>query len=134
MNEQNHDPIVTLRLELARVTDQRDAYEKALRTEVLKLLEQVTVSVALATDKEILRLKAEVEELKSQPDPTTAFLYAAELAKDDVKRLKAEVARLQLCSDNWQKLCQLSKAEADKLKEDNQQLQARLDFLEDPRS
>jgi hypothetical protein len=41
------------------------------------------------------RLKAEVEELKSQPDPLTAYLYAAELAKDDIKRLKAEVAHLQ---------------------------------------
>jgi uncharacterized coiled-coil DUF342 family protein len=39
-------------------------------------------------------LKAEVEELKSQPDPLTAYLYAAELAKDDIKRLKAEVERL----------------------------------------
>lgn len=63
MNEPTHDPIVTLRLELARVTDQRDAYEKSLRTEVLKLLEQVTVSVAVATDKEVNRLKAEVERL-----------------------------------------------------------------------
>jgi seryl-tRNA synthetase len=39
-------------------------------------------------------LKAEVKELKSQPDPLTAYLYAAELAKDDIKRLKAEVERL----------------------------------------
>jgi cell division protein FtsB len=40
------------------------------------------------------RLKAEVEELKSQPDPLTAYLYAAELGKDNIKRLKAEVERL----------------------------------------
>jgi len=40
------------------------------------------------------RLKAEVKELKYQPDPLTAYLYAAELAKDDIKRLKAEVERL----------------------------------------
>ena len=40
------------------------------------------------------RLKAEVEELKTQPDPLTAYLYAAELAKDEIKRLKAEVERL----------------------------------------
>jgi hypothetical protein len=55
------------------------------------------------------RLKAEVEELKSQPDPLTAYLYAAELAKDDIKKLKAEV---------------------EELKGDNQQLQARCDFYE----
>ena len=41
------------------------------------------------------RLLIEVDELKSQPDPLTAYLYAAELAKDDIKRLKAEVERLK---------------------------------------
>ena len=45
------------------------------------------------------RLKAEVEELKAQPDPLTAYLYAAELAKDDIKRLKAEVERLTKAGD-----------------------------------
>ena len=45
------------------------------------------------------RLKAEVDELKSQPDPLTAYLYAAELAKDDIKRLKAEVERLRAAGD-----------------------------------
>lgn len=40
------------------------------------------------------RLKAEVAELKSQPDPLTVYLYAAELAKDEVKRLKAEIEKL----------------------------------------
>lgn len=44
-------------------------------------------------------LKAEVKELKSQPDPLTAYLYAAELAKDDIKRLKAEVERLKAEKD-----------------------------------
>jgi hypothetical protein len=41
-----------------------------------------------------LRLLIEVDELKSQPDSLTAYLYAAELAKDDIKRLKAKVERL----------------------------------------
>ena len=41
------------------------------------------------------RLKAEVEELKRQPDPLTAYLYAAELAKDAMKKLKAENAYLK---------------------------------------
>jgi len=40
-------------------------------------------------------LLKEVEELKSQPDPLTAYLYAAELAKDDIKKLKAENAYLK---------------------------------------
>ena len=45
------------------------------------------------------RLKIEVDELKSQPDPLTVYLYAAELAKDDIKRLKAEVERLRAAGD-----------------------------------
>ena len=40
-------------------------------------------------------LKAEVEELKRQPDALTVYLYAAELAKDDIKKLKAENAYLK---------------------------------------
>jgi len=46
-------------------------------------------------------LLIEVDELKSQPDPLTAYLYAAELAKDDIKRLKAEVERLTQAAE-WQ--------------------------------
>jgi hypothetical protein len=83
MNEPTHDPIVTLRLELARVTDQRDAYEKSLRTEVLKLLEQVTVSVAVATDKEVNRLKAEVERLTKAGDAMASSIqFNEEMAQD----------------------------------------------------
>jgi catechol-2,3-dioxygenase len=47
----------------------------------------------LLTEKQ--RLDAEVKELKRQPDPLTAYLYAAELAKEDRKKLKAEVERLR---------------------------------------
>ena len=46
------------------------------------------------------RLLAEVKELKSQPDPLTAYLYAAELAKDDIKTLKAQVERLTEAGDH----------------------------------
>lgn len=45
------------------------------------------------------RFKAEIAELKNQPDPLTAYLYAAELAKDEVKRIKAEVERLRKSAD-----------------------------------
>jgi predicted RNase H-like nuclease (RuvC/YqgF family) len=41
------------------------------------------------------RLKAEVEELKSQPDPLTAYLYADTLRRDDIKTLKAHIERLR---------------------------------------
>jgi predicted RNase H-like nuclease (RuvC/YqgF family) len=43
---------------------------------------------------EVARLKAEVEELKSQPDPLTAYLYADTLRRDDIKTLKAHIERL----------------------------------------
>jgi hypothetical protein len=49
---------------------------------------------------------------QTQPDALTAYLYAAELAKDNIKKLKAEI---------------------ESLKEDKRELEARLDFLENPR-
>lgn len=45
------------------------------------------------------RLKRQVKELKEQPDPLTAYLYAAELAKDNVSRLKAFAERLIKAGD-----------------------------------
>jgi predicted RNase H-like nuclease (RuvC/YqgF family) len=49
--------------------------------------------------KEVTRLKAEVEELKSQPDPLTAYLYADTLRRDDIKTLKAHIERLTKAGD-----------------------------------
>jgi uncharacterized small protein (DUF1192 family) len=130
------------------------------------------------------RLKAENKELKLQPDPLTAYLYAAELGKDAYKRLKherihdlnqigglqEENARLKAENerltkahsdaladfwgihkgyfdlkaevDNLRKSAEISpvqstheltrlKAEVERLNADNQQLQARCNFLED---
>lgn len=52
-----------------------------------------------ACNKEIAELRAQVAELKQQPDPLTAYLYAAELAKDHIKKLKAENKRLRDAGD-----------------------------------
>jgi hypothetical protein len=41
-------------------------------------------------NKEVADLKAQIKVLKGQPDPLTVYLYAAELAKDTMKKLKAE--------------------------------------------
>jgi hypothetical protein len=47
----------------------------------------------------IKSLKAEVEELKSQPDPLTVYLYADTLRRDDIKTLKAHIERLTKAGD-----------------------------------
>jgi FtsZ-binding cell division protein ZapB len=52
-------------------------------------------------NKEVASLKAEVKELKEQPDPLTVYLYAAELAKDDIKKLKAENELLKGQVNYW---------------------------------
>jgi FtsZ-binding cell division protein ZapB len=52
-------------------------------------------------NKEVASLKAEIKELKEQPDPLTAYLYAAELAKDDMKKLKAENELLKGQVNYW---------------------------------
>ncbi len=62
-NEQPHDPTITLRLELGRITDQRDAFKAALTTEVLKVVRVAIIQATIDADNEIARLKAEVERL-----------------------------------------------------------------------
>ena len=52
-----------------------------------------------ACNKEIAELRAQVAELKRQPDALTAYLYAAELAKADIKKLKAANERLRAAGD-----------------------------------
>jgi hypothetical protein len=42
---------------------------------------------------------------QTQPDALTAYLYAAELAKDDIKKLKAEVERLKAENEVLQNRC-----------------------------
>jgi hypothetical protein len=62
-NEQPHDPTITLRLELGRVTDQRDAYQSALRKEVLAVIRDAIAETS-RLQAEVARLSAEVEELQ----------------------------------------------------------------------
>ena len=69
--------------------------------------EQVRRKLKVAMQENAM-LKAEVEELKRQPDPLTAYLYAAELGKDAIKKLKVELTDC--------------KAESDRLKADVERL------------
>jgi hypothetical protein len=52
-------------------------------------------------NKEVANLKAEIKVLKGQPDPLTVYLYAAELAKDVIKKLKAENELLKGQVNYW---------------------------------
>jgi len=60
------------------------------------------------------RFKAEIAELKNQPDPLTAYLYAAELAKDAMKKLKAENAYLKSEVERLQNNCEYLDRELDR--------------------
>ena len=81
-NEQAHDPTVTLRLELGRVTDQRNAYEAALRKEVLAVIREAQrnermIPILLA-DQAVAACEAELQRFRA-----------------DNARLNAEVERLK---------------------------------------
>lgn len=77
--------------ERIRYQQKSEAFEAALRKEVLAVIREAASESA--------RLKAEIKELKNQPDPLTAYLYAAELGKDKMKMLKAENDRLRNAGD-----------------------------------
>jgi FtsZ-binding cell division protein ZapB len=101
-NEQPHDPTITLRLELGRVTDQRDAFKAALNTELLKVAKVAIYQAMLDADSKaadtIGCMGVEVDDLRKEN-----------------ARLKAEVDLWKLRSDNWQKLVQVGKDNADSL-------------------
>lgn len=52
-------------------------------------------------NKEVADLKAQIKVLKGQPDPLTVYLYAAELAKDTMKKLKSENELLKGQANYW---------------------------------
>ena len=64
-NEQPHDPTVTLRLELGRVTDQRNAYEAALRKDVLKVIYDATLAADAGFADTVGDLEKEVSDLRA---------------------------------------------------------------------
>ena len=95
-NEQPHDPTITLRLELGRVTDQRDAFKAALNTEVLKVVRVAIIQATISADNENARLKAEVERLTAILEAENDVAQkAAEIIvgriEDAVKELRADV-------------------------------------------
>lgn len=82
----NHDPVVTLRLELGRERDRAAAFEAALRKEVLAVIRQAAIDDKAG--KEIERLKDCSRDVARQADA-------------EIRSLKAEVYRLKL-ANAWQ--------------------------------
>lgn len=77
-----HDPVTTLRLELHREKSRADAFEAALRKEVLAVVGH-EIAKAKACDTEIARLKREVElwQLRSENWQKLASISMAEVEK-----------------------------------------------------
>lgn len=86
-NEQPHDPTITLRLELGRITDQRDAFKAAFRKEVLEVAKTAIYHAMLAADagfadtvgdleKELDDLKAENARLKAEVERMNEAIIA----------------------------------------------------------
>jgi len=118
-----------------------------LKAEVAKWkrCESVACDKMLELCGEIKVLKAEVERLQSIHSIDSIGI---EQLKEEVERLKAENEAVKLGNKEWRQTAiergqmnaedagaiGLLKAEIERLKEDKQQLEARLDFLENPRS
>ena len=76
-----------------------DYLELKRQHDILDKKEEVQYRLRGALAEELKKAKAEIEELRGNPDPLTAYLYAAELCKDDIKTLKAENERLRKAGD-----------------------------------
>lgn len=88
-----------------------DYLELKRQHDILDKKEEVQYRLRGALAEELKKAKAEIEELRGNPDPLTAYLYAAELCKDDIKTLKDEVKRLTLLQ--VETLDERNKAEAE---------------------
>jgi hypothetical protein len=60
----DNSELITLRLEIARERDRADAFQKAMTTEVLKVMRASVIQATIDADEEIARLKARVKELE----------------------------------------------------------------------
>lgn len=86
-----HDETVGLRLELARVKDQRDAFQAALRKEVLAIIREEIANTLAQTNS----LKADVEHLKSENllvrEEADRYCRLWQEAKAEVERLTSGI-------------------------------------------
>ena len=97
-NEPIHDPTITLRLELGRITDQRNAFQAAFHKEVLKVVYDATLAADAGfadtvgeLEAEVIRLKADLQMEKENED---RLVRNWQQANNEVHGLKAQVAAL----------------------------------------
>ncbi len=113
-NLPNYDELVTVRLELNRVRDQRDALQAGLTKEIRELiraelsaqLDAVSCQLVERDDlrKENARLVEQVERLKVELEKKWHWASRSEIelrnkAEDENARLRAEVERLRKAGD-----------------------------------
>jgi hypothetical protein len=115
----DQDTIANLRLRLNHAEMQRDAALAMMKSEMKALVADTFIYIGGQ-----LGLVGGTHDNKRHE-----FVRSSDYIKE-TDRLKMEVDLWKLRSDNWQKLVQITKTQADNLKEENDQLQARCDFYE----
>ena len=93
-NPNDYDEVTRLRLQLHHAESQRDAFQKAFNTEVMKVMRASVIQASISTDNEIARLNAEVTDLKSEADRFKAEVDGLSAQLVELDDLKAEVERL----------------------------------------
>jgi len=133
-NEPIHDPTITLRLELGRVTDQRDAFQSALRKEVLKVIYDATLAADAGFADKVGDLEAEVmrltEELKMEKENEDRLVREFQKANNEVYGLKSQVAGLIDNKTRLNSLIANSEQENARLKAEVERLKNNCDYLD----
>ena len=96
-----------------------DYLELKRQHDILDKKEEVQYRLRGALAEELKKAKAEIEELRGNPDPLTAYLYASELCKDDIKTLKDAVKRLTLLQVETIDERNKAEAEVERLTDEN---------------
>jgi chromosome segregation ATPase len=106
-NPNDYDEVTRLRLQLHHAEAQRDAFQKAFNTEVLKVMRVAVIQATISTDNDIARLASEVDGLSAQ-------LVELDDLKEELARVRAKLERVE--GDHAATLDYVRKVEAEKEK------------------